>query len=61
MKIIELIGMMRMLLPCAIQVSKDINEAKKDDGEVDVEEGLQIAADFFECVMRTATNAQDEA
>jgi len=41
------------LIPCVIGVIKGIDEAKTDDGEVDLVEGVQVGQDFIECTIKS--------
>ena len=51
MNYLKWISLVLKITPCIIGVAKAIDEAKKDDGDVDMAEGLEIAEGFFRCVM----------
>ena len=51
MKYVKWISLVLKIIPCVIAAAKAYEEAKKDDGEVDMAEGLEIAEAFFKCII----------
>lgn len=39
------------LIPCIVSIAGEMNEAKKDDGNIDAVEWGKIAEDGFKCIV----------
>ena len=52
MNYLKWVALILKLIPCVIQVAKDIEDAKDDDDEVSIPEGIEIAENFVRCVLK---------